>query len=99
MKIEAIGKPEGCKLLRISADLVEPLGENSRIRSMSIRGDFFATPEEAFDEAERGLVGIRLAELPEKFGFLLKTLGIQAIGITGQGIFDTIKKAIDASSL
>ena len=99
MKIEAIGKPEGCKLLRISADLSEPLDEKSLVRSISIRGDFFASPEEAFEEAEADLVGVKLAELPEKFAFLLETLGVQAIGVTGQGIFETIKKAIDASSL
>lgn len=99
MKIEAIGKPQGCKLLRISVDLGEPLGESSRIHSISIRGDFFATPEEAFEIAEKMLAGIILAELPEKFNFAMETLRIQAIGITGEGIFDTIKRAIDATSM
>jgi len=99
MKIEAIGKPGGCKLLRISVDLGEPLGEGSSIHSISIRGDFFATPEEAFEQAEQGLAGISLAGLPAKFDYLMESLQIQAIGITGEGIFDTIKRAIDAVSV
>jgi len=99
MKIHAIGKPQGCKLLRISVDLAEPLDEKSSILSISLCGDFFASPEEVFEMAEKKLAGTNLIDLPARFDFLLETMRIQAIGITGEGIRETIMRAIDATSM
>jgi hypothetical protein len=99
MMVDAIGKPKGCKLLRISVDISEPLDKKSSVRSISIRGDFFASPEEVFEMAEKKLAGISLIDLPAQFDFLMETMHIQAIGITGEGIRETIMRAIDAISM
>ena len=52
MRIETMGKPEGCKLLRVSVELSDPAGSDSLIGWISVRGDFFAVPEEGFEALE-----------------------------------------------
>ncbi len=52
-------KPEGCKLLRVEVEM-----EGDILRSVQVRGDFFAHPEELFEEAEAALVGLRVAAPP-----------------------------------
>ena len=49
-------KPEGCKLLRVEVDI-----EGGIALSVRVRGDFFAHPEELFEEAEGALVGQTVA--------------------------------------
>ena len=99
MRIEAIGKPAGSKLLRISAELTDPPGEDSTLISISIRGDFFAVPEEMFEAVEKRLVGSKIADLENAFNASMEELRIQAIGISGQGILATVRKAIDEISI
>lgn len=99
MKIEAIGKPQGQKLLRISAELSEPLGDDSIFKSISIRGDFFAIPEELFEEAETRLIGTKVADLANIFDRLMKDMRIQVVGISGSGLLATIKRTIDEISI
>lgn len=99
MKIEAMGKPQGCKLLRISAEFSEPWGKDSILKSISIRGDFFAIPEERFEAVEARLQGKKLAELGEAFDALLEALQVQAMGISGAGILATLRGAIHEASL
>ncbi|MHB0898325.1 MAG: hypothetical protein ACYC1A_12320 [Spirochaetales bacterium] len=99
MKIESIGKPQGCKLLRITADLSEPLGEASSIESISIRGDFFAVPEELFEAAEARLIGTKLANLSTVFDGLMSEMGVQVVGISGTGLLSTLKRTIDELSM
>jgi len=111
MRVKATGKPEGCKLLRIEAELAEPPAARSEagaafattgdfvIASISVSGDFFAVPEEGFETLESMLAGTRLADLAARFDALLQELGVQAVGITGAGVAATLQGAIDGLSL
>lgn len=101
MRVKATGKPEGCKLLRIDAELAEmpSAARDLAIVSISVSGDFFAVPEEGFEALEAGLAGTRLADLAERFDALLSALGVQAVGITGAGVAATLQGAIDGLSL
>jgi hypothetical protein len=81
MVLETLGKPPGSKLIRLRAEL-----EGDRIRSIRIRGDFFASPEEAFDRLEGRLAGTSLADLASAFDALLREEGIEVFGISGEGI-------------
>jgi len=92
MNLELIGKPEGCKLLRMTIDVEPPLSLSSRIRSVSIRGDFFAIPEEAFDEVEDERVGASLEELGKRFDRLVGQKGLECAGITGHGLDEIVQK-------
>ncbi|MDR1178484.1 MAG: hypothetical protein LBK64_06630, partial [Spirochaetaceae bacterium] len=91
MKIEGIGKPEGCKLIRISAEL-----ENDIINSIQIRGDFFASPEEAFDRIEKVLEGTKARDLSKVFDSFIREKGIETYGINGQGLAEVLASAIGA---
>lgn len=86
MKIEAIGKPEGCKLLRISAVIGDPPGLDSQIERISVRGDFFAVPEEGFEALEKSLSGTRVRDLAEAFETQASNLGLKTLGISGQAL-------------
>ncbi len=99
LKIEAVGKPQGCKLLRISAEFSEPLGEDSILESISIRGDFFAIPEERFELVEARLKGSKFAGLGDAFDALLNEEKVTAMGISGDGIVATLRGAIHEASL
>lgn len=94
MRLELIGKPEGCKLLRMSIDIEPPLSPSSRIISLSIRGDFFAIPEEAFDEIEDALAGTALGDLGKNFDGLVRQKGLECAGITGRGLDEIVQKEL-----
>ncbi|MDR3337484.1 MAG: hypothetical protein LBT16_09790 [Treponema sp.] len=81
MRIEAMGKPPGCKLIRLAADI-----ENGIIKTLRIRGDFFASPEEGFDRVEERLSGTSPAELAAAFDALIEEEGIAVSGISGAGL-------------
>ena len=89
LKIEALGKPAGCKLIRITAELNEGI-----IRSISIRGDFFASPGEGFDRVEQRLPGIRATELGPRFDEYLAAEGVEAQGIHGGGLAEVFNAAL-----
>lgn len=99
MKIEAIGKTPGCKLLRISAEISGPPGADSTIFSLSIRGDFFAVPEEAFEALEARLAGTKISEIGSVFDALAEKMRIQTVGVSGAGIQSVIQGAIDGLSI
>ncbi|MDR1929535.1 MAG: hypothetical protein LBQ44_02790 [Treponema sp.] len=86
--IEAMGKPPGCKLIRVSADI-----ENSRIKTISIRGDFFANPEEAFERAQDRLIGTALSGAGENFGLFLREEGVETLGISGAALGEILTRA------
>ena len=96
MILKAIGKPEGCKLIRITCALSEPIGIDSLVESISIRGDFFAIPEEAFEAIEKRLCGAKVRELAAKFDELSKTLRLKTVGIDGEGIQAVVEGALNA---
>lgn len=92
MTIHGVGKPAGCKLLRIDADI-----EDDIVTRIEIRGDFFATPEEGFERAEQGLAGTPVAALGARFDALLAEEGVEPFGITGTGLAEVVKGAIDGA--
>ena len=89
MHIEGMGKPSGCKLIRLSADI-----EDGIIKKISIRGDFFASPEEGFENAERRLSGTAAAEAGQVFDILLAGESVEAFGINGTGLAEVLDKAL-----
>jgi hypothetical protein len=89
VKLEAAGRSEGSKLIRISAEI-----EGSLIRSMSIRGDFFASPEEGFDRVEARLRDIPVEALGSSFDRLLTEEGVEAQGIDGEGLSRVLRSAL-----
>lgn len=99
MKLDLIGKPEGCKLLRMTLEVEPPLSRASRLQRISIRGDFFAVPEEAFEEVERELEGTALAELGTRFDALVLEKGIQCAGIGGAGVAELVQNLLEQKVL
>ncbi|MDR1949965.1 MAG: hypothetical protein LBQ38_11285 [Spirochaetaceae bacterium] len=91
MRIEGVGKPPDCKLIRVYAEL-----KGDRIKAIRIRGDFFASPEEAFDRIGEGLSGLALGDLAAAFDTLLRERGIEAFGINGAGVAAVLASALPA---
>ncbi|MCX7775554.1 MAG: hypothetical protein N2067_05585 [Spirochaetaceae bacterium] len=104
MKLELLGKPEGCKLLRVTIEAAPPHSDTSgaepplspvwRVTHIQIRGDFFAIPEEAFDEIEQRLASAALTELGQRFDSLVQELGLECAGITGTGLQSLTDEAL-----
>lgn len=83
-------KPQGCKLIRIKAK-----GDKT-ITEIQILGDFFVHPEEALKHIENRLRGLN----PHNTAALIATIrqtqkkeNITLVGITPEGIAETIEKA------
>jgi hypothetical protein len=91
MRVEGTGKPPGCKLIRFSAEL-----EEGTIRTISIRGDFLASPEEGFDRAERRLWGTACGDLERTFDRFLAEEGVETLGINGAGLAQVFREALAA---
>ncbi|MDR1956861.1 MAG: hypothetical protein LBQ30_08415 [Treponema sp.] len=88
MTLEGMGKPLGCKLIRLNADINAGI-----IQSIRIRGDFFASPEEGFDRVEQRLRGISFKEVAATFDRLLQEEGVQVFGISGEGVASVLFSA------
>lgn len=91
MKGSFVGKAKGGKLLRLS---IEAAG--GVVTALSVRGDFFAHPEERFDELEAGLVGCPVEELGARFGSGAAALGLTIYGLLPEDL-DAAVAAIRAS--
>jgi hypothetical protein len=89
MRIEGLGKPEGCKLIRIKAEL-----EKGVIQSIQIRGDFFASPEEEFDKIEQALEGVRINDAASAFDAFIREKGIETYGISGPGLAEVLNASL-----
>jgi lipoic acid synthetase len=87
-RLEGVGRPEGCKLIRVSADIADGI-----IHSISIRGDFFASPVEGFERAEARLAGVPAAEAGSAFDRFLAEEGVEAFGIHGAGLAVVLAQA------
>jgi hypothetical protein len=94
MKVEGFGKPDGCKLIRVSAEL-----ENDTVTSIQIRGDFFASPEEVFDRVEKVLEGTKLCDISRVFDSFIREKGIDACGINGPGLAEVLEAAAGSKNL
>jgi len=93
MKFSAIGKPEGCKLIRLDAEV-----DRGILVAIAIRGDFFAIPEEGFERVEARLPGTRIAELALRFTQLLKEEGVEPYGISGEGLAEVLNTGLMGAS-
>jgi len=76
-----IGKPSGGKLLRLSLEW-----EQGLVRSISVRGDFFAHPEDGFDAAEAALVGAPVEHVGEAFARELAARGVTLFGLSPEDV-------------
>jgi hypothetical protein len=92
MRVEGSGKPRGSKLIRISAE-IEAQGGTALILSIAMRGDFFALPEEAFEEAEASLHLIPLDGFAIAFEAAMKARGVSLLGISGEDVQEILRKA------
>lgn len=81
MKGSYIGKPAGGKLLRL--DLEWDAGV---VLGTAIRGDFFAHPEEGFEDAEAALVGAPIATVGETFAAELSRRGVTLFGLSANDV-------------
>jgi hypothetical protein len=68
------------------------------IRSIRIRGDFFASPEEGFDKVEQQLAGRSLSELAAVFDGLLQETGVAVFGISGKGVASVLSAVLAGTS-
>ncbi|MDR2552425.1 MAG: hypothetical protein LBD31_04565 [Treponema sp.] len=93
VRLETLGRPVGCKLIRLSAEV-----EDGVIRRLSIRGDFFAAPGEGFDRAEARMAGVPLAGSGRVFDALLAQEGVEASGIHGAALEELLAGAAAADS-
>jgi hypothetical protein len=96
ISFSGMGKPQGCKLIRVSGEVS---GSPAVIRRISIRGDFFAVPEEAFERAESRLEGVGPDEIGPALGRLLDEEGVSVAGLTAEGVAEVVREAVDAASL
>ena len=76
-----IGKPAGGKLLRLTLDWQDGL-----ILRAAIRGDFFAHPEDGFDEAEAALAGTPVSVLGATFARELAARGVRLFGLAPESV-------------
>lgn len=91
MKGSFVGKAKGGKLLRLSLEV-----EGGVVKAIGVRGDFFAHPEELFDELEASLVGCRVEELGASFGSGAAALGLTIYGLLPEDL-DAAVAAIAAA--
>ncbi len=94
MKVSSVTKPPGCKLIRVDAEIVD-----SALVSLSVRGDFFAVPEEGFDRMEARFAGTKVEDLARRFDELAAEEGVEPCGITGEGLAFAIGAAIDGARI
>ncbi|MDR2519412.1 MAG: lipoyl synthase [Spirochaetaceae bacterium] len=87
--IEAVGKPPGCKLIRVRAELA-----GGRISAIQIRGDFFASPEEGFGLVEKALVGAAPHEAGAVFDRFIQSTGVEVFGISGAALEQILGAAL-----
>ena len=77
------------KLVRLEIEL-----DGTTVRHVFVRGDFFAHPEEAFEAAEAELVGVPVAELPERAKRAFARPGLSIIGASPEDIAGLLERTI-----
>ncbi|HPE36806.1 MAG TPA: hypothetical protein PK625_06625, partial [Spirochaetales bacterium] len=87
-----VGKGRGGKLLR-----VDLYWQDGRAERVSIRGDFFAHPEDGFDAAEDGLAGVPLTELGQVFGRQLEARGVTLFGLLPSDLDDAVESIVSSA--
>lgn len=72
--------------------------ESGRARRVKISGDFFAHPEELFEEAEASLAGRGVEELPAAAAAAFSREGLVIFGAAPADIAEALLRAVDAGS-
>jgi len=91
MKGSYIGKPPGGKLLRLDLEWQDGI-----VTGVSIRGDFFAHPEDGFDEAESALVGQPVEHLGASLERELASRGVTLFGLSTGSVADAVAFIVSA---
>lgn len=89
MILRRIAKIPAGKLLKLSADV-----EGDVLRTVAIRGDFFAHPEEGFDRAEASLAGIPTGDFRKAFAAALAREGVELFGLSADAAADVFEEML-----
>lgn len=95
MTSRRVVKVPGGKLLKLTVDI-----EDGVLKSVSLRGDFFAYPEEGFDRAESALAGIPVGRFLPAFREALLREGVELYGISAEdaaAAFDEVYRDIPSA--
>jgi hypothetical protein len=85
-----VEKIPGGKLLKLELDY-----DCGIISSLSIRGDFFAHPEDGFDRVEESLRDITLDDLEAAMTTALECEGVTLYGISSGDVAQAARRIID----
>ena len=89
MILRRVVKIPAGKLLKLSADV-----EGGILKSVAVRGDFFAHPEEGFDRAEASLAGIPVGNFRTAFAAALAREGVELFGLSAEAAADVFEEML-----
>ncbi len=89
MILRRVVKIPAGKLLKLSADI-----EGGVLKAVSIRGDFFAHPEEGFDRAEASLIGIPASAFRQVFADAIEREGVELFGLSAGAAADVFEEML-----
>lgn len=89
MILRRVVKIPAGKLLKLSAEV-----EAGVLKTVAIRGDFFAHPEEGFDRAEESLAGIPAGEFRTAFAAALAREGVELFGLSADAAADVFEEML-----
>ena len=87
-------KVPGGKLIRVEIEF-----DGDYTKKVHVRGDFFAHPENVFEEAESKLEQVRLSDLPEIARSSFSRPDLALFGVTADAIAETLGRALDDASI
>ena len=77
MRARRVVKVPGGKLLKLTVEI-----QGGVLTEFSLRGDFFAHPEEGFDRVEASMEGVPAADFSTAFREALEREGVELYGIS-----------------
>lgn len=89
MILRRVVKIPAGKLLKLTADV-----EGGILKSVALRGDFFAHPEEGFDRAEESLAGIPAGDFRSAFPAALAREGVELFGLSADAAADVFEEML-----
>lgn len=89
MILRRVVKIPAGKLLKLSADV-----EGGVLKTVALRGDFFAHPEEGFDRAEASLAGIPAPDFRRAFAAALAREGVELFGLSADAAADVFEEML-----
>jgi hypothetical protein len=69
--------------------------EGNNIKTLRLWGDFFASPEEAFETALSRLEGLPLDALAGSFDRFIQEAGIEVFGVSGHGLAEALLSVLE----